>query len=79
MMIERLDRVGWPVFNVDETMKFFSDLFGITFEVLPAERIEVNHDALLLFFSDLFGITFEVLPAERIEVEHHDSAVRGMR
>lgn len=43
MMIERLDRVGWPVFNVDETMKFFSDLFGITFEVLPAERIEVEH------------------------------------
>ena len=43
MIIERLDRAGWPVFNVDEAIRFFSDLLGIKFEILPAERLEVKH------------------------------------
>ena len=43
MKIERLDRAGSPVFDVDAAMRFFSDLLGITFEELPAERLEIKH------------------------------------
>ena len=43
MKIERLDRVGWPVYDVDAAMRYFSDLLGITIKELPPERIEVVH------------------------------------
>jgi len=43
MKIERLDRAGSPVFDVDAAMGFFSDLLGIKFEELPADRLEITH------------------------------------
>jgi predicted enzyme related to lactoylglutathione lyase len=48
MKIEKLDRVATTVEHLDEAIKFFSDLLGITFDKLPSGKVAISPSGLEL-------------------------------